>query len=80
MMRRSVRESAKLEARQWPAGEVLRCQECGNSKYFLQHVTYGVNLVNGNMDHVHLFEADVNAYTCTECGAEVKPGPRGGNR
>ena len=38
-----------------------------------------INLVNGDMVHVHLVEADVDDYTCTECGAEATPGPRGGS-
>ena len=64
---RVVVREADLRREARPAPEVLHSHECGNDRLFLQHVSFEVNLVNRNKDHVRLIEADVDAYTCEAC-------------
>ena len=51
----------------------LRCPTCGNAELFYQVQEHVENLVNGNLNHLHLLFADTAFYECYECHAQIAP-------
>jgi hypothetical protein len=52
---------------------VLRCPICGNVELFYQVQEHAENLVDGNLNHLHLLFADTAFYECYECHAQIAP-------
>jgi DNA-directed RNA polymerase subunit RPC12/RpoP len=50
----------------------LRCEECGNTDLFIEVMAHESHIVDGQMNYLHLFEAEVDRYECRECGEEVE--------
>ena len=51
----------------------LRCPICGNAELFYQVQEHAENLVDGNLNHLHLLFADTAFYECYECHAQIDP-------
>ena len=49
----------------------LRCPACGNDAYFIEVMEHVENLVNANMQNVHLLIGMPDRYYCRECGEFV---------
>lgn len=49
----------------------LKCSKCGNRGLFIQIITYQMNIVNGNTDHIKLLASEIDRYICGECNEEV---------
>ncbi|MDQ3814532.1 MAG: hypothetical protein M3347_11350 [Armatimonadota bacterium] len=50
----------------------LKCSACGNEDLFAQFMEWEVNLGDGNRNHLHLLEAQVDYYRCHLCGETVE--------
>ncbi len=49
----------------------LQCPSCGNGERFLEVMRSGTHLVDGNLNYLHLVNAETDHYACVECGQEV---------
>jgi DNA-directed RNA polymerase subunit M/transcription elongation factor TFIIS len=52
---------------------VLRCPNCGNAELFYQVQEHAENLVDGNLNHLHLLFDETAFYECCECHAQIAP-------
>ena len=50
----------------------LNCEACGNSERFFEIMAHESHVVDGELNYVHLLDAQVDRYLCAECGHEVK--------
>jgi hypothetical protein len=53
--------------------KVLRCPTCGNSDLFYQVQEHAENLVDGNLNHLHLLFDETAFYECYECHTQIAP-------
>jgi hypothetical protein len=51
----------------------LKCLQCGNSERFVETMAYESHLVDGNLNYLHLIEAEEDQYFCAECLERVEP-------
>ena len=51
----------------------LRCPTCGNAELFYQVQEHAENLVDGDLNHLHLLFADTAFYECYECHTQIPP-------
>jgi DNA-directed RNA polymerase subunit RPC12/RpoP len=49
----------------------LRCPACGNSSRFIQVMEHVENLVDGNLNHLHLLIGVPDYYHCSDCGEHI---------
>jgi len=52
---------------------VLCCPTCGNADLFYQVQEHAENLVDGNLNHLHLVFDETAFYECCECHTEISP-------
>jgi len=52
---------------------VLRCRNCGNAELFYQVQEHAENLVDGNLNHLHLLFDETAFYECYECHTQIAP-------
>lgn len=55
----SVQSSQKLECK------------CGNRNTFIEVMSFESHIVDGDLNYVHLLDAQTDHYTCADCGEEV---------
>jgi DNA-directed RNA polymerase subunit M/transcription elongation factor TFIIS len=51
----------------------LRCPTCGNAELFYQVQEHAENLVDGNLNHLHLLFDETAFYECYECHTQIAP-------
>lgn len=51
----------------------LRCGECGNVELFVEIMSHESHLIDGQLNYLHLIDADVDHYLCHICGEIVEP-------
>ncbi len=56
-----------------PRSTILRCPTCGNTELFYQVDRHVENLVDGDLNHLHLIFADTAFYECYECHGQLAP-------
>ena len=56
---------------------VLRCGKCGNVELFVEIMDHESHLIDGQLNYLHLIDADVDYYLCHVCGETVDPVPPG---
>lgn len=49
----------------------LQCK-CGNKERFIEVMRFESHLVDGNLNYLHLLDAETDHYTCPDCGDEIR--------
>jgi len=52
---------------------VLRCAECGNVELFVEIMNHESHLIDGQLNYLHLIDAEVDHYLCHICGKVIDP-------